>query len=210
MNVQTKFWAGKAGDDYATRNGFDWESLYARMHMWEKILHHMSHDQPKSILEVGANIGLNLRALEGITGAQRFATEPNESARLQLELSGIAEKVTSDTADKLSFEDNAAELVFTCGVLIHVHPDRLKASVEQIHRVSSRYILCAEYFSDKPGEIEYRGQKGLLWKRDFGSFYMDTFPDLRLVSYGFEWKPVTKLDNLTWWLFEKPKSHVGH
>lgn len=203
MNVQTKFWKSAAGDDYATRNGFDFESLYARLRMWEKIWSHIDRDPPRSILEVGANIGLNLRALEGITGAQRFATEPNESARVQLELSGIAERVTADTADKLSFEDNSAELVFTSGVLIHVHPDKLLQSCQEIHRVSSRYILSIEYFSDKPEEIEYRGQKGLLWKRDFGSFWMDSFPELRLISYGFEWKPVTKLDNLTWWLFEK-------
>ena len=72
-----------------------------------------------------------------------------------------------------------------------------------MYRVSNRYIVCIEYFSDKPEEIEYRGQSGMLWKRDFGSFWMEQHPDLKLLDYGFFWRRATGLDNLTWWLWEK-------
>ena len=51
--------------------------------------------------------------------------------------------------------------------------------------------------------IPYRGQEGLLFKRDFGGLWLDSFPSLRTVAYGFAWKRVTGVDNLTWWLFEK-------
>ena len=97
----------------------------------------------------------------------------------------------------------AVDMAFTSGVLIHIHPDQLPASIEEIHRVARRYIVCIEYFSDKPEMIPYRGHDDRLFKRDFGGLYLDRFPDLQLLDYGFAWKRVTGLDNLTWWLFEK-------
>ena len=71
------------------------------------------------------------------------------------------------------------------------------------HRVARRYIVCVEYFSDQPETIPYRGHSEVLFKRDFGSLWLDCFPDLRVLDYGFFWKRLTGLDNLTWWLFEK-------
>jgi hypothetical protein len=42
----------------------------------------------------------------------------------------------------------------------------------------------------------------LLFKRDFGTFYLEQWPELQLVDYGFVWKRV-EFDDLNWWLFEK-------
>ena len=103
----------------------------------------------------------------------------------------------------LPFEGNSMDMAFTCGVLIHVHPDDLFSFCSEIYRVSGRYIGCLEYFSPEPVERRYRGHQGLLFKRDFGSFYLDHWPDLRLLDYGFFWKRVSGFDNVTWWLFEK-------
>ena len=94
-------------------------------------------------------------------------------------------------------------MAFTSGVLIHIHPDDLLDSMGEIHRVAKRYVVCIEYFSDKPEMIPYRGHDDRLFKRDFGSYYLDNFPDLSVVDYGFSWKRLTGLDNLTWWVFEK-------
>ncbi|MBX9633924.1 MAG: hypothetical protein K2X44_02990, partial [Magnetospirillum sp.] len=114
-----------------------------------------------------------------------------------------AEHVVNAIATGIPLADGAVELAFSSGVLIHIHPDDLLQSCREIHRVSSRYVVCVEYFSDKPEEINYRGHTGVLFKRDFGSFWMDNFPDLQLLDYGFAWKRITGLDNLTWWIFEK-------
>ena len=59
-------------------------------------------------------------------------------------------------------------MAFTSGVLIHIEPERLGATMDEIHRVSSKYILCAEYFSPRAETLRYRGQEGLLFKNDFG------------------------------------------
>ena len=75
--------------------------------------------------------------------------------------------------------------------------------MREIHRVSSKYVFCSEYFSPKAETISYRGETDLLFKNDFGSLYLDLFPDLRLVDYGFFWRRTTVMDDCTWWLFRK-------
>ena len=197
-------WKGEFGNEYAKRNGFAQDQIYARVVLWEKILAPILFNRPASFLEVGANIGLNIAALNEIVGGSRFyATEPNDHAKQTLIQTDLCDEVTNDEARLLAFNTGSIEFVFTSGVLIHIQPADLLQSCKEIHRVSSRYICSIEYFSDKPQEVEYRGNKDMLWKRDFGSYWMDQFPGLNLIHYGFEWKRRTGLDNLTWWLFEK-------
>jgi spore coat polysaccharide biosynthesis protein SpsF len=175
--------------------------------LWAKIMNTLVGDPPASILEVGANIGVNLRALRVLTGAQMYALEPNAEARRVLIEDGVvpAANALDGFAASIPLADGVVDLAFTCGVLIHIHPDQLLSSVREVHRVARRYVVCVEYFSDKPQMIPYRGHDDRLFKRDFGQFYLDHFPDLRVVDYGFAWKRLTGLDNLTWWVLEKPR-----
>lgn len=202
---QLKFWRGDFGDAYADRNAPEVDLLRARVALWASILKSLAGAPPESILEVGANVGNNLRALRQLTGAELHALEPNDKARQVLVDDGVvaADNARGGFASAIDLPDGAVDLAFTSGVLIHIHPDDLAPSCREIHRVARRYIACIEYFSDKPEEIPYRGHAERLFKRDFGGFWLDTFPDLRVVDYGFAWKRLTGLDNLTWWLFEK-------
>jgi pseudaminic acid biosynthesis-associated methylase len=196
MNQTLEAWEGEFGNAYIERNGD--KTIQSRAAMWRRILRDIT---PGTILEVGANIGLNIRALQKVTGARLLAVEPNNAARRVLKT--VTDDAYDGTADKLWLANDTVNLVATCGVLIHIHPDDLADACAEMYRVSNRYIVCIEYFSDKPEEIEYRGQSGMLWKRDFGSFWMEQHPDLKLLDYGFFWKRATGLDNLTWWLWEK-------
>ncbi len=114
-----------------------------------------------------------------------------------------AERLYAGFGDSIPLPDGAVELAFTSGVLIHVEPGRLPATLDEIHRVSSKYVLACEYFSPTPEAKPYRGHEGLLFKNDFGGLYMDRFADLALVDYGFFWKRATGIDDATWWLFRK-------
>jgi len=203
--VQAQFWRGEFGDTYAGRNAATHEQLRARVAMWAKILDTVAGKPPASILEVGSNIGNNLRALRTLTGAELYALEPNQQARETLVRDQVvpADHVLEGIATHIGLRDGAVDLAFTSGVLIHIHPDDLLASCQEIHRVARRYIVCVEYFSDKAEVIPYRGHMDRLFKRDFGGFWLDHFADLRVVDYGFLWKRLTGLDNLTWWVFEK-------
>lgn len=204
INEQVSFWRGAFGDDYADRNDASAEALASRTAMWQRILDPLA-DPPRSILEVGANIGLNMRALSKFSDADLYAVEPGEKAREILANMGALKpgNIIDATASALPFDDVSMDLVFTSGVLIHIAPDDLLPACREMYRVSGRYIACAEYFNPVPVEIEYRGNTGFLWKRDFGGFWMDNFSDLELVDYGFFWKRATGLDDLTWWLFRK-------
>ena len=68
---QLDAWRGDFGNEYRDRNVADTATIAARTAMWTRILKPLADDPPLSILEVGANIGLNLRALAGLTTARR-------------------------------------------------------------------------------------------------------------------------------------------
>lgn len=198
-------WKGAFGDAYTGRNAPKPALIEARARMWSRILSAIPGTPPASILEVGANLGLNLRALGRVTAAELYALEPNAKARAILEQHRVVPKarILDGTAEAIPLADASVDLAFTCGVLIHIAPDDLPGSCREIHRVVRRYIGCIEYFSDKPETIPYRGHVDLLFKRDFGAFWLDNFGDLALLDYGFFWKRASGMDNLTWWLFEK-------
>lgn len=202
---QEQLWRGDFGDAYIGRNVVTPEKLAALSRHWARVLRAVEADPPSTVLEVGANIGLNLRALRAVSTAELFAVEPNAQARAVLVADGVlpAENVMDGLTTRIPLADGAVDLAFTSGVLIHVHPDQLLASCREISRVSRRYVACVEYFSDVEQEVPYRGERGALFKRDFGGFYLDHVPELELVDYGFAWKRVTGLDNLTWQLFRK-------
>jgi spore coat polysaccharide biosynthesis protein SpsF len=188
---QTLLWRGAFGDDYISRNPTSIGNVQAAAMLWAQILRRLQGDPPRTILEIGANIGINLCALRALTDAQLFAVEPNASARRHL--------VDESILPPGNILDGIASQI----VLIHIHPDDLLASCREMHRVARRYIVSIEYFSANPEELTYRNQSSALFKRDFGAFWLEHFPDLRVLDYGFAWQRLTGLDNLTWWAFEK-------
>ncbi len=198
-------WTGAFGDEYTDRNSASVEAVSARQLIWSKVLPLVADDPPKSALEVGANLGLNLRGLSQMTELDLWAVEPNPKARSLLVDDGVlpADRVLPGFGHTISLPDRSVDLVFTIGVLIHVDPSLLDATLREIHRVATKYIFCCEYFSPTPETISYRGETELLFKNDFGSLYMDLFPDLTFIECGFFWKRTTSLDNCTWWLFKK-------
>lgn len=205
LSPQAALWRGEFGDAYAERNAPDADRLAQMARHWSKVLRCTEGEPPRSILEVGPNVGLNLRALARVTTAELWAVEPNAKARDILVNDGVMapERVLDGVAAKIDLPNGAADLAFTSGVLIHIHPRDLLASCREIHRVARRYVACVEYFSDREEEVPYRGNREALFKRDFGGFWLDNFPDLRVLDYGFAWRRATGLDNSTWWVFEK-------
>jgi pseudaminic acid biosynthesis-associated methylase len=202
-------WRGGFGESYMGRNRATTDvtaeaaSAFRRMLEGPGTLKELG-----SVLEVGANVGINLIGLRSLLGptARLSAVEPNPLACAELRTNtelGLEQIVESD-AYAIPLPDASFDLTFTNGVLIHVPPDRLPDAMREIVRVSRRFVLCSEYFSHVPVEIPYRGESGLLWKRDFGSAYLENCPDLKVRHYGFLWQAeFPHFDNLNWWLFEK-------
>jgi spore coat polysaccharide biosynthesis protein SpsF len=202
---QSAFWRGEFGDAYIERNEITAQSLANRLAMWGRVLRSLQCDPPDSILEVGTNIGGNIHALAKLTGAELHGVEPNSKAREILASSGVIP--AGNLYDGLSFDiplpDGAVEMAFTSGVLIHVAPADLERSCREIYRVASKYVVCIEYFAARPEQITYRGHTERLFKRDFGGFWLDLYPDLMVMDYGFDWSRATGMDDTTWWVFRK-------
>jgi len=204
---QLKNWEGPFGEEYIKRNRLDVETIPAGKKVFKEII---GDRKIKDILEVGSNVGLKLIYLSELFGdnIDLYAVEPNKKAYSQLtsEKRIHLKKAWNCSAFDIPEKDSSMDLVFTAGVLIHISPDDLGNATDEIIRISRRYVLCMEYFSPNPEEIVYRGRKGLLFKRDFGSFYLDRYPNLKCIDYGFLWKrELPMFDNLNWWLFEKVK-----
>src|ERR1700687_1796300 len=119
MTDQLALWRGKFGEDYIGRNQVTPEYMRPLTLMWAKMLANIN---PKSILEIGANIGLNLRAIQTLSAAQLTAIEPNETARNRIIADGIlpASSVYDASAAQLPFADGAFDIAFTLGVLMHI------------------------------------------------------------------------------------------
>lgn len=197
---QERFWAGDFGDEYVGRNR-DAALLASNVGLFRTILR--STGPVASVLELGANIGLNLAALHDLLPEAHLAgVEINRTAWRHLSRRPFVE---AHHASILGFQAREQfDLVFTKGVLIHIAPDRLEEVYSTMVESSGRYVCIAEYYSPTPLEVPYRGHTGRLFKRDFAGEMLDRW-DLELVDYGFVYHrdPHLPQDDLTWFLMER-------
>lgn len=190
-------WSGDFGDGYVERNRAAGEG---RDGFWKPMI---ARTQPRRVLEVGCNVGANLRWIAGEIGAENvWGIDVNTKALDELRRVLPVHAIHA-SARALPFDDGAFDLVFTMGVLIHQSPESLPDVMREIVRVSSRWVLCGEYYAPEPTEVPYRGQTGALFKRDFGGDYLRQFPELAQVDTGFLARGDATWDDITWWLFEK-------
>jgi pseudaminic acid biosynthesis-associated methylase len=198
---QEAFWAGSFGEGYLERNDGS-EFIASNLSLFNKIL---AGAKPiSSVLELGANIGLNLRAI-GLMfpKANLIGVEINEKAVKKLEKVNNTEAVHGSIFDYEAKE--TVDLSFTRGVLIHINPKELERVYDCLYKSSHRYILVVEYYNPSPVSIPYRGESDKLFKRDFAGEIMDRFEDVELVDYGFVYHrdPKFPQDDVSWFLMEK-------
>lgn len=201
MNEQQNFWANDYAKEYIRKNSEFDQKL--GVEGWQKMLVHA--DSIRTVLECGCNIGRNIGFLDAVLP---------EAGKSIIEISRpafdfVGAKYRLDQAFNGSIEASTLtgpfDLVFTIGVLIHIHPDNLLANMARMYEYSGKYVLIGEYFNRTPVMLEYQGQKDRLFKRDFGKLFIENFP-VKLVDYGFLWGHIydtAGFDDITWWLFRK-------
>ena len=198
---QEAFWAGEFGDGYVERNKTD-QLLTSNLAFFARIL--AGTDKVGSVLELGANIGLNLRALRTLLPAAQFAAvEINEKAAGELRK---LPDLTVHHQSLLDFQPVApVDLVLIKGVLIHQPPEKLPDVYRLMYAASRRYICVAEYYNPTPVSVSYRGHAERLFKRDFAGEMLDQFSDLKLRDYGFAYHRDQNFaqDDINWFLLEK-------
>ena len=138
------------------------------------------------VLEVGCNIGLQLRLLEKANpGLEFHGLEPQQYAIARARLLSPNMQFHQGNAFALPFDDGSFDLVMTHGVLIHIAPTDLPRALAEICRVSRRFVLSHEYYAPETKEIRYQGQGGLLWKTDFAKRYRETSKSLRELAVRY-------------------------
>ena len=202
---QEQFWAGEFGTAYIERNQGD-KLLAANLDFFVKSLHQTR--QLKSCIEFGANIGMNLKALNLLfPGLEAHGIEINSEAAAQLAHTIPAARVYNQSI--LDFNASQSwDLALIKGVLIHLNPEVLPAVYDKLVAATGRYLLVAEYYNPSPVTINYRGHTDRLFKRDFAGEIMDRHPHMQLLDYGFSYRrdPNFPQDDITWFLMKKNTS----
>ena len=186
--AQTEEWFGDFGREYTDRNALTIEEMderfvkqhgITRSELSARFVGDM--DRSIKILEVGSNVGNQLLLLQRAGFQNLYGIELQPYA---VELSKARTQninIIQGSAFDIPFKDGWFDLVFTSGVLIHIHPDDTVAAMAEACRCSSSFVLGFEYYADELTEVEYRGHESLLWKRDFAQLYLDHFDCLELV-----------------------------
>lgn len=198
---QETFWSGEFGDNYVDRNK-NAQILAGDVNLFSSILKNTRN--VKSVIEFGANIGLNLIAIKTLLpNVDISAVELNRKAVEELKM---IEHLKVYNQSILEFKtDFERDFVLVKTVLIHINPDILPLVYRLLYKTSKKYLCIAEYYNPKPVAIEYRGHKDKLFKRDFAGEILDLFPDLKLVDYGFTYHRdnYNEYADLNWFLLEK-------
>lgn len=204
--AQEVFWSGDFGDEYISRNtgaGL----LASNLSLFAKAFSRVQ--KIDSVVEFGANIGLNLQALSLLyPGIVRYAVEINSLAATRLKESSPDVGVFNCSIAEFNqdlIRDGTCDLALIKGVLIHLNPDQLDLAYQKLYDSTFKYILICEYYNPKPDVVNYRGHADRLFRRDFAGEMLDKFNDLSLLDYGFVYHrdPSFPQDDFTWFLLDK-------
>lgn len=185
---QEKFWKSNFGKEYTDRNNWkndkDWDTAYVnawgltKLEINDKVLHHLPRDL--RILEVGCNYGAQLKGFQRMGFENLYGVELQSDAveKSKKFFSGL--NIITGSGFDLPFKDGFFDLVCTNGVLIHISSKDHYGFMKEIHRCSKQYIMGWEYYDKEIKELNYRGNKGVMWKADYVSIYRNSFTDLQL------------------------------
>lgn len=187
---QIDVWKGEFGAEYTERNKFaDVEAFNgffkerfgaSRDEMNDEFVSFL--DKSSVFLEVGANVGNQLAALQRMGFSKLYGVEIQRRAIEASKQLWSGLDIVSGSGLDIPFKDDFADVVYTSDVLIHISPDDHGKVFDEIYRCSRRYIWGFEYFAEETTEINYRDHENLLWKANFCQLFLDRFPDLKVVK----------------------------
>jgi len=181
MTIQEDAWKAGIGREYTDRNTLSYVEL--DMLYWDCFRTTRSalnarflEDVPlsASILEVGCNIGMQLRHLQKGGYVDLHGIELQQYAIDRLCVKDV--DVRQGSAESLPYEDGSFDLVFTSGVLIHLPIHILGTAIREMMRVSRHWIWGFEYYSYPRQEITDRNWQDMLWSDDYPALF-----DARLI-----------------------------
>jgi pseudaminic acid biosynthesis-associated methylase len=186
---QRKTWEEEFGEGYLERNVYNPKELnifYQNRYGYSKdqLNDEFLKDIPKDakILEVGTNIGNQLFHLQSQGFTNLYGIEIQDRAINYAKHRTDNLNIIKGDALDIPFKDGFFDVVFTHGVLIHISPENIQKVINEIYRVSNNFIWGLEYYAPTYTDLEYHGQKNIMWKTNFSKLYQDTFLDLKLIK----------------------------
>jgi pseudaminic acid biosynthesis-associated methylase len=181
LTLQEEKWTSLVGRDYTDRNTLseaELDELYAdcfgvtRHELNTRFLAGVPRDA--NVLEVGCNIGMQLRHLQRMGFQNLSGIEVNQYAIDHLCVDNV--DVMQGSVYDLPYSDAQFDLVFTSGVLIHLPLHMIGQGIREIVRVSNKWIWGFEYFTSDRQEIADRNWKDMLWSDDYPNYFLYSDP----------------------------------
>lgn len=192
-----RLFAGEFGAAYTDRN----RSADPRK---AKFFHDLfRRHEARRVLECGSNLGLNLMECTRDPEMEVWGLDIQRRAIREATATQENGNFVVGSLFELPFRDDFFDLAFTCGVLIHVPPEGLEKAIREMHRVSRKYLLCAEYHDEQEVAVPWRGHDNALFRRNYKKVFLDLFPLLEVVEEGYK-SAEEGFDRITWQLFRKP------
>ena len=181
-SLQRKFWEGEFGDSYVERNnsieeantiykemaGVTIEEIYANFFA--------GINKENKILELGCNI------LQNLGFKDLYGLEINKKAYEIARRNNPKITFINSTIEDFNSKDTKYDLVFTSGVLIHIHPSVIKTIINKIIDLTKEYIFGFEYYADALTEVNYRGHANVLWKQNFPKLFLESTTSIKSIK----------------------------
>ena len=174
-------WSGSFGDEYTIRNLESSEN---------KVKYLQTIAKDTEILEVGCNVGNQLKILHDMGYTNLHGIDICRSAISIAKEKHLGIKFQQASLLDLPFNDNEFDLVFSSGVLIHIHPKDLPKAMSEMHRCSKQYIYGYEYFRPICKGYNYRNEGTLCWRNNFLKLFLKQFLDLKLIKKKLEMRNI--------------------
>lgn len=197
---QARTWIEEPGKRYTDRNPHSVEDLedlrteqygVTQTELYEAVLGGVDRDS--RVLEVGTNVGVQLRCLRRMGFENLYGFDVQEYAISKCrEYDPDVHAFVAD-ATSIPVKDEQFDLVFTNGVLLTMPPNVVRDVMAEVVRCSRRYVLGQEFHADEYTRIDSDHEEQLYWKADFCDLYQDV-GDLTLVES--RWLEYLENDNV--------------
>ena len=170
MNYDTKLWNNYTDDNE--------EGIQQEL---SKFIYHLSVGLgAKNICECGCNIGNNLSSFPN--NSDVYGVDLNAYALEKAKKRYPAFHFKQANISNTSYPDSSFDLVFTRGVLIHVQKNEVDDVLNELLRISRKWILNLEYFGDDGKMIKWKRGDDLVWYRNmserWSKFNVDIITDI--------------------------------
>jgi pseudaminic acid biosynthesis-associated methylase len=194
-----QLWNGEFGDQYVARNA---TAGGGRGPFWAW---HASRFPAARVLEIGCNVGANLRHFADLTESNGlWGVDVNEIALTRAREALPSVNIGWGVARELPFRDGFFDLTLSVAVLIHQPNETIADSIDELVRCSRRFVTVIEYTAPEVIEVNYRDQSGAFFKRPFGELIAARHPDLELTHRQNVTKADGFDDGMECFVFAKP------